>query len=230
MIRISDEWKLTDEVLVSEVVTANYRTASVFTANGIDFCCGGGVSLARACAKRNLDVQLLIDELNQAVALPNDKDYRQLNNTELIDEIIKKHHDFVRQAVPVITSYLNKLCTVHGAGHPELYQIAALFAESVQALTAHMKREEQVLFPEILNGSQATNLDLYTTEHEMEGERFRQMAELTDGYTCPADGCQTYRVAFAMLSDFENDLHKHVHLENNILFPRMAAQMAATAH
>ena len=141
----------------------------------------------------------------------------------------------VRVTIPALRAYLEKLCRVHGDRHPELFEINELFIAGSAALLSHMEKEEQVLFPYIKAmvesktkgfplskphfGDIENPIQVMEQEHEDEGERFRQIAELTNQYECPPDGCQTYKVAYAMLQEFEEDLHKHIHLENNILFP-----------
>ena len=132
--------------------------------------------------------------------------------------------------------FLDKLCKVHGDRHPELFEINAIFNESARDLAAHLKKEELVLFPFIKQmvkakisgedvlqphfGTVENPVNMMMHEHTTEGERFEKIAQLTHNYAPPADACNTYRVTFAMLQDFENDLHKHIHLENNILFPK----------
>jgi regulator of cell morphogenesis and NO signaling len=157
----------------------------------------------------------------------------------LTDYIEKKHHRYVEAQIPVLNQYLAKLCRVHGDRHPELYKIKEHFIQSAGELTMHMKKEELVLFPFIRKMVRAkhqnTPLDLphfgtvqnpiqtMMKEHDNEGERFRQIAALSRGYAPPADACNTYRVTFSLLQEFEKDLHLHIHLENNILFPKAQA-------
>lgn len=221
---------------VSKIVAQNYRTAQVFTAHGIDFCCNGGIPLEQACKNQNVDLQLLTNEINQALASPEDENFAAMPLDELVRHIEKVHHTYVRTTIPALTAYLTKLCQVHGERHPELYKIKTLFDQSAIELTQHMEKEEQVLFPYIqaLAASQRGQfplspphfghlqnpISMMEAEHENEGARFKAIASLADGYTAPKDGCQTYRVAFMVLQEFETDLHKHIHLENNILFPK----------
>jgi regulator of cell morphogenesis and NO signaling len=221
--------EMTENSLISALVASDYRTAAVFTAHGIDFCCGGGVSLGKACGRDNIDLNQMLDELRTALDSAPQRQYQSMSNGTLIDVVISEHHAYVRRTVPIIRSYLSKLCTVHGTRHPELYSISTLFSESATALIEHMDLEESELFPNIRYEEVPVNLDHFKKEHEIEGARFKEISALTHGYICPADGCQTYRVAFAMLADFERDLHKHVHLENNILFPRTLSTQPAMA-
>ncbi len=164
----------------------------------------------------------------------------------LADYIEKKHHRYVEQTIPVLKAYLEKIATVHGTNHPELIDISDEFNSSAGALAMHMKKEEMVLFPHIRNMFRATRLQQTKTpsssgiikdpikvmheEHDREGERFRKISFLSQNYTPPHDACTTYRVAFRMLADFEKDLHMHIHLENNILFPIAMAMEKSGQH
>ncbi|MBA4304303.1 MAG: iron-sulfur cluster repair di-iron protein [Sphingobacteriaceae bacterium] len=227
------------ETKVGAVVSKNYRTARIFSAYGIDFCCKGGISVAEACKVNQADAQRVLAELaliidNEEVADP-DAALHQLSNAALIELITTRHHAYVRETAPVLAGYLLKIANVHGQRHPELLPLFAEFRLMHQALLAHLQKEEQVLFPRLKawekamerNPAQAHSLlapmgDL-EEEHSTEGDRLRKMRQLTNDYTLPADACQTYRVAFRMLAEFEEDLHRHIHLENNILFTRHKA-------
>ncbi|MFD2200796.1 iron-sulfur cluster repair di-iron protein [Shivajiella indica] len=228
---------------VGKIVAENFKTAQVFTKYGIDFCCKGGISLASACASKGVNLEQIQQDLNQALLVPEEVHYKDLGMTTLIDHIIKTHHSYVENTIPVLKAYLQKLETVHGQRHPELFEIRQLFFDAADALTAHMKKEEFILFPYIkaMEESYKSHFTLslphfghidnpiamMEEEHDTEGERFRIISELSQEYTPPVDGCQTYRVAFAMLKEFENDLHTHIHLENNILFPKAKAMFSA---
>ncbi|HUF09172.1 MAG TPA: hemerythrin domain-containing protein [Rhodothermales bacterium] len=167
------------------------------------------------------------------LAEPAEVDFESMSPPELIAHIVKVHHAYVETTIPVLRAYLSKLSSVHGERHPELHQIRYLFDETAGALTAHMKKEEFILFPFINRMFRSTEpvpephfghidnpISMMEHEHAMEGKRFAQIAALSEDYTPPPDGCQTYRVAFAVLDEFEKDLHKHIHLENNILSPK----------
>lgn len=223
---------------IGEYVAEDYRTAAVFSKYKIDFCCNGGRTLDEACQKKDINSNQLLDELN---AVLNNKgnqaiDYKSWPLDLLIDYIEKKHHRYVEEKIPVIRQFLDKLCRVHGERHPELFKINELFTGSAGDLAAHMKKEELILFPFIKKMVNATldgkaieaphfgtvenPIALMKEEHDNEGGRFREIATLTDNYNPPTDACNTYRVTFAMLNEFEQDLHLHIHLENNILFPQ----------
>lgn len=227
---------------VSKIVAQNYRTAKVFTAHGIDFCCNGGIPLQEACALKQVDLQRVISEIEAELREPVLVDYQRMALPELIDHIVTVHHGYVERNIPLLQLYLEKLCRVHGERHPELLRIQGLFTEAANALLAHLRKEETILFPYILamcaahdNGAPTpvphfghidNPIAMMEHEHAVEGERFRAIALLSNQYECPPDGCQTYRVAYTLLEEFEQDLHKHIHLENNVLFPRAQALFA----
>lgn len=226
------------EKQIGQFVAEDYRTAAVFSKYKIDFCCNGNRTINEACGKKGIDTSVLLDELHDALKAKGEQaiDYKSWPLDLLIDYIEKKHHRYVEEKIPVLRQFLNKLCSVHGERHPELFKINELFTASAGELASHMKKEELVLFPFVkkmvsatLNtesvepphfGTVENPIAMMMQEHDNEGERFRQIAELTDNYTPPTDGCNTYQVTFAMLEEFEKDLHLHIHLENNILFPK----------
>ncbi|MFL0353741.1 iron-sulfur cluster repair di-iron protein [Xanthomarina sp. GH4-25] len=225
---------------IGQFVAEDYRTASVFSKYGIDFCCKGHRTIEEVCTKNNIDSNNLLNDLDKIVTTNTDQsiDYRSWPLDLLVEYIEKKHHRYVEEKTPVLRQFLDKLCKVHGERHPELFKINELFTASTGELASHMKKEELILFPFIKKmvkaqidkgailspqfGTVANPIATMMEEHENEGERFRQIAELTDNYTPPADACNTYKVTFAMLDEFEKDLHLHIHLENNILFPEAA--------
>ncbi len=226
--------KITDQNIIGEVVAQDYRTATVFKKYKIDFCCKGNRTIADACSKTDQNVRDLVEALNDITA--EQKNHPQEFNTWdldlLVDYIEKKHHRYVENKVPELKSYLSKVAKVHGQRHPELIEIEDEFTASAYDLINHMYKEESILFPYIrkLNsddqfvkagfGTVRNPIQMMMHEHDNEGNRYRRIAELSNDYTPPEDACTTYRVAFSMLKDFENDLHMHIHLENNILFPR----------
>jgi regulator of cell morphogenesis and NO signaling len=222
---------------VGDIVKVNFKTAQIFEKNSIDFCCGGGVSLGEACSKANVDIDQLIPELESLVLLndPDSKYIDRLELNELCDYIEKRHHSYVSETIPFLQQKLQKLCDVHGDNHSELFEVKELFDGAAENLSAHMKKEELLLFPYIrkmvkykredLNGKgelgeALKTIELMNEEHQTEGERFEKISILTSSYTCPPDGCGTYQVTYKTLKDFEIDLHRHIHLENNILFKK----------
>ncbi|UKB85699.1 iron-sulfur cluster repair di-iron protein [Chryseobacterium sp. MEBOG06] len=222
---------------IGDIVAEDFRAAAVFKRYGIDFCCKGGRTIEEACSQKKLKPEKIYEELE---TLPENEgasiDFNSWPLDLLTDYIEKKHHRYVEDKTSVLQDFLDKLCKVHGDRHPELFEISTLFNDSAHDLAAHMKKEELILFPFVRNmmkaklsgaalpqtvfGTVENPVHIMQHEHTVEGERFRKIAEITDEYLPPADACNTYKVAFAMLQDFENDLHKHIHLENNILFPK----------
>lgn len=223
------------EKKVGRIVAENFRTAKIFTDYGIDFCCKGGVKLSEACAKKGVNLNEITAELEQVVKQQDETHYQDLGMTDLVDHIVNVHHKYVETTIPSLKLYVEKIAKVHGDNHPELLEIRDEFFNTADALTTHMKKEEFILFPYIKAmeaarknhfplspahfGSIENPIAMMEEEHDTEGERFRKISDLSNKYTPPSDACQTYKVAFAMLQEFENDLHTHIHLENNILFP-----------
>ena len=222
---------------IGQFVADDFRTAAVFSKYKIDFCCNGNRTINEVCEKKGLDNNDLLDELYAVISSKTNQsiDYKSWPLDLLADYIQKKHHRYVEEKIPVLKQFLNKLCSVHGERHPELLKINELFTASAGELASHMKKEELILFPFVKRmvdaklensgiqspqfGTVENPITAMMQEHDNEGERFRQIAEITNNYTSPADGCNTYQVTFAMLKEFEQDLHLHIHLENNILFP-----------
>lgn len=225
------------EQIIGELVAQDYRTASVFKKYGIDFCCQGNTTINNACEKKSIDTGMVLKDLDELdLEKGSAIDYQTWPLDLLVDYIVKKHHRYVEEKSLEIKPYLNKICEVHGDRHPELFEINDLFNASVGVLAQHMKKEELQLFPYIQKmvkakqegvkieeasfGSIEDPIRMMEEEHTLEGDRFRKIDELSKHYTPPTDACNTYRVAIALLKEFEDDLHLHIHLENNILFPK----------
>ena len=230
--------QITKDTIVGDLVAKDYRTATVFKQNGIDFCCNGNRTLEEVCKQKEMSVTNIIGELNQVSQQisASQTDFNSWPLDLLADYIEKKHHRYVEEKIQEIKPYLDKICKVHGEHHPELYEINQLFNDSAGELAMHMKKEELILFPAVRRmvkaqmqkttperpqfGSVNNPIKMMMHEHNNEGERFRKIEELSNKYNPPQDACNTYRVSFAMLKEFEDDLHLHIHLENNILFPK----------
>jgi regulator of cell morphogenesis and NO signaling len=232
---------ISKEDLVGAVVAEDFRTAGIFEQAGIDFCCNGNRSIETACEEAKISASELILRLQQTVDVTARKedgisDYKSWPLDLLTDFIEKKHHRYVTAQIPVIQAFLEKIVRVHGERHPELVAIKANFDTCAGELTVHMKKEELLLFPFIRKmvkakqggtkhlparfGTVQNPIQMMMHEHDSEGEHFRKIKALSNQYTAPADSCNTYKAAFASLQEFEDDLHLHIHLENNILFPR----------
>lgn len=226
------------EKTIGEIVAKDFRTAAVFSKNNMDFCCGGQKTIKEVCVKKNIDENELKSELEKVLSTKADNqiNFQQWPVDLLADYIEKTHHRYVLEKAPVLFQYLHKICKVHGENHPELFKVEKLFHDCANALSEHMEKEEYVLFPYIRgmvaakSGKTSSDrphfdsinapIQVMMQEHEAEGDRMRKIREITDNFTPPENACGTYRVAFAMLEEFEQDLHKHIHLENNILFPK----------
>lgn len=216
----------------------------VFEKLGIDYCCGGNKPLEKVCGEANLEVERVIDSLESAVV-----ESRQRNNTDsqvenwqnalledLIAHIQKTHHNYVKAEIARLRPLLNKVCNVHGLRHPELAPLRNDFHALAQELTTHMMKEEMVLFPYIERmeesllsaepilpapfGTVENPVSKMVHEHDSAGNLLRHMRELSGGYTPPEGACTSYKTLYRALAEFERDLHQHIHLENNILFPR----------
>jgi regulator of cell morphogenesis and NO signaling len=193
--------------------------------------------LTEACKKSNIDINKILPVLNLMMDV-NDPDSKYLDGLSLerlCDYIVDRHHTYVNENIPFLLQNLKKLCDVHGENHHELFEIKEHFETAAGNLSMHMKKEEQTLFPYIRNleknKSEAVEntfesgkfhdlLNEIDNEHLAEGERFLKISKLTQNYSCPPDGCNTYQLTFKSLKEFEQDLHRHIHLENNILFKK----------
>lgn len=222
---------------IGQFVAEDFRTAAVFSEYGIDFCCRGNRPLDEVCNKKNIPLEEILEKLNISTTQEqNTQAYNTWPLDLLATYIEKTHHRYVESKIPVLSQFLEKLCKVHGERHPELIEINDLFKDVAGELAQHMKKEELVLFPRIKKmvksveekkplepahfGTVQNPISMMEHEHDAAGKIFRNIASLTNGYTPPEDGCNTYRVTFSMLDEFEKDLHLHIHLENNILFPK----------
>lgn len=229
--------EFTPERTVADCVTENIKASHVFKKYGIDFCCGGGISIQKACEKKGVDFSLLAEDLKSIGNLEeSEMDFDQLPLDELINHIVVKHHTYVEANIPLLLQYTQKVARVHGANNPELIKVEQLFQKVAGELAGHLKKEEMILFPFIKKMVQAekdgTQIDIphFNTvenpikmmedEHEFAGDIFKEIARITDNYTPPAYACNTYRALFDKLAEFEEDLHEHIHLENNILHPK----------
>lgn len=227
-----------EKVTVGAYVAQDFRTAALFSKYKIDFCCKGNKTLDEVCQAKGLDSNQIEKEIEAILTSnsSNELDFKSFSASLLIDYILETHHEYVEEKVPILFMYLDKLCRVHGERHPELFEINNLFKISGGELLNHLKKEEIILFPfikQMVNavknhetieqpqfGAVENPIAMLQHDHEMEGDLFAKISELTNNYTPPTDACETYKVTFAMLKEFEQDLHKHIHLENNILFQK----------
>jgi regulator of cell morphogenesis and NO signaling len=225
----------TSVTTVGELVAERPARSRVFEELGIDYCCGGKLSLAEACARKGLDPDDVGRRLAAAAPAEPESDWRSAPLAGLCDHIVRTHHAYLRRELPRLRGLLAKLARVHGDRHPELRGVLTVFGPFADELTAHMAKEEWVLFPliaRIESGDVPRTprvlqpIAVMEAEHDDAGRALAEMRRLTGGFAVPADGCNTYRAALAGLAELEADMHAHVHKENNILFPR-AAQLVA---
>ena len=238
---------LTTTKMVRDYAIETPQTIPVFEKLGIDFCCGGNRPLEEACAAANLNLDQVLQSLETAIAepaRPNDRELRSGSLAELISHIVRTHHAFVRTQIPEVEHLLEKVHSKHGKNHPELAGIRTVFHGLGQELMMHMMKEENVLFPYIERmeesvlqhepilpppfGTVANPVRMMEHEHDDAGAALRALREKSRDYTPPADACTSFRALYTALGNFEKDLHQHIHLENNVLFPR-AVQME-TSH
>lgn len=220
------------EPTIGEIVANDFRAASIFKEAGIDFCCGGNKTLLKACNEKGADVSHLVHQLETLAQTPlsGAMNFNEWNLSFLSDYIMNTHHKFVLKNLPELVFYTQKIANVHGDHHPELLEVASLFTKINEELLQHLKNEEEVLFPAIKAAEKNATPQVKSTiiseiermqgEHEFAGGAMDKINVLTNNYLIPEDACNTYRVSLKLLEQFEDDLHIHVHLENNILYPK----------
>ena len=237
IMQIADFTRMT----IGEIVAEDYRRATIFKRFGIDFCCGGGKTVAETCEKKGISPTELEEALLRVsdTGSSRDADARTWDLDFLADYIVNVHHRYVRENLPPLVQFATKVARVHGDAHPELHEIAELTLRLAADMEEHMAKEEQVLFPYVKALVNASRLEVAPSrvpfgtirnpimmmehEHDDAGNIMKRLRELSNDFTPPEYACNTYRATFATLEDFESDLHRHVHLENNILFPRATA-------
>jgi regulator of cell morphogenesis and NO signaling len=226
-----------DETL-GEIAAKDLRKAQIFKKYGLDFCCGGKKTVKEACREKGLDVTKIEQELQQADKLLTSRPlpYNEWSPDFLADYIVNTHHSYVKKNLPDIKAYADKVARVHGSRHEELLTLRQLVDEVYTELMNHMVKEEKVLFPYIKElvatknntqplhashfGTVQNPINMMEMEHEVVAKNLADIRELTNDYQLPEDACASYSLLYRMLDEFENDLHVHVHLENNILFPK----------
>jgi regulator of cell morphogenesis and NO signaling len=237
----------TPDTTIREIVAADYRTAAIFQRHGLDFCCNGCRTIDQGCRDANANPDALLRELDAVLGTPATgmPRYDRWDARTLVAYIVDNHHRFVRESLPPLLEHTAKVADVHGDSHPELVHIAHLFVRVANEMTEHMAKEEQVLFPFVVAleeavrtgapapatpfGTVANPIRMMEAEHRFVGDAMAEIRHVTGNFTPPANACATYRVSFEELEAFERDLHDHVHLENNVLFPKAAALEAGRA-
>lgn len=223
------------EQTVGNIVADNFATSEVFSKYNIDFCCGGDKLLSIIVAEKNIDTDKLISDLNHAKEqmTRNNFNFKEWSLELQVDYLTKYHHAKIREKGPELLKLCEKVANVHGTSHPELIEVANLYRDSLNDLLNHLMKEDTVLFPfiyKMLDNGEATKnsacfgsiempISVMMHEHDQEGERFRKIAKLTNNYSIPDDACQSYKAMMKQLQRFEQDLHEHIHIENNIVFP-----------
>lgn len=227
---------------VSEIAVRYPRSVRIFETLGIDYCCGGKHPLREACERANVPMTQLMQMLNDleaSAALQEERQWNDVPLAELTTHIIERHHLYVRKEAPRLEALLEKVVNRHGEAHPELATIRDTFCELAKDLMAHMMKEERILFPfiqQLVVAHQAGGtapagcfpsvefpIARMVAEHDDAGALTAKIRELSSGFQPPPDACPSYRALYHGLEEFERDLHQHVHLENNILFPRAIA-------
>lgn len=218
---------------LGDLVTEDSRRSRILEKLGLDYCCDGASTLAEATTAAGLN----LDTVLAALTLPDDRAVRPADTpraqADLAHDIVDTHHAYMWEEMPRLAALVEKVYRVHGERHPELARVRDAFFAAVAALEPHMTAEERSVFPTISRlerGQTSTNaeslaaaIDTLVAEHQVVGDLFHEIRSLTNGYTWPADGCNSYRLMLEGLSEMELDLHEHVHKENNILFPAARA-------
>jgi regulator of cell morphogenesis and NO signaling len=222
---------------LAEIVTKDHRTAALFEKYHLDFCCKGKRTLSQACEELSIPAAELVNELAGITAAPDSAtDFNKMSLTELVHHIVNTYHVYVKNEMTPLLAYLQKVTAKHGGRHPEMHKITALFSALKEEMEMHMQKEEMILFPRITETEKfvfsqhnkppfsltylQAPVSVMEQEHDHAGEIMSEIRKLTNDYTPPADACTTYRLSYASLEAFEKELHQHVHLENNILFPK----------
>jgi regulator of cell morphogenesis and NO signaling len=225
---------ITETTTVAEIAAALPSSVRVFQRHGIDFCCGGKTPLATACREHGLSIQDVSNAIEAATAetSPSNRDWQHEPLHALVMYIVETYHHALREELPRLRAMASKVARVHGSKSPHLARLTVLVNELSDDLLAHMDKEEMILFPAIVARETAApshgmplSAPIHVMEHEHDraGDLLAEMRRITDGYVAPEWGCQTFRALYHGLEELESAMHVHVHLENNILFPRALA-------
>jgi regulator of cell morphogenesis and NO signaling len=225
-----------DTTTIGEIVADDIRTANIFQKYGLDFCCGGKQRLKSACDENEINYPTILDELDKSTFEKADViDYQSMAIDSLVTHIIDKHHKYIYETGPITLQFIKRVAKVHGERYPYTIEMAEVCSNLLSELHHHMMKEEQVLFPYIMNlvkmetGELSTNsfrqfvsnpIRVMMIEHDQAGDLLKQLQELSNNFTPPNDACTTFRAAFSNLKELDDDVILHIHLENNILFPK----------
>jgi regulator of cell morphogenesis and NO signaling len=232
----------TEQSIIGEVVTIFPKASDLFKAYRIDFCCGGNRPLGEALKERNLDTEEILQQLNQLYEQSSDKvdkDWSQASYSELVDHIVQKHHRYLAEELPQLSPYVTKVMRVHEAEHPHLLQVHTLFNQLKTELEQHTMKEENEVFPLIIQFENHPTIENYEKikqiveelmkEHDAAGDIIKEIRKVTSDFTLPEGACRTYQLVYNRLEALESDLFEHIHLENNILFPRILSDTSVRA-
>lgn len=237
-VEIKKSFKKQSEETIGEMARKDFRKAEVFKKLGIDFCCGGKKTIAEACKATGLDIAVVQEELSKVAQIKPTSAQHDFNAwplSFLADYIINVHHKYVTDSVELLDQLSDKVATKHSDRFPELLAIRKHVYELLEELVTHMKKEEVILFPYIKQLEQKTSaagdysqafntvqkpIWVMEQDHEVAGDLLKKIRSLTNGYTVPANACNSFNFLYKKLEEFEEDLHRHIHLENNILFPK----------
>lgn len=228
---------INNETSIGQIVSNIPLAAQVFYKHGIDFCCGGKISLGKVCSEKSIEIEKVIDQIHSLKKIESDEpDVQKKSLQEIISYILKEFHDTWRDELPALEHLMNKVCKVHGNTHQELHNLKNEFNILVEDISLHLQKEEKILFPYIIDiekcyekqiaygqshcGSVQNPIRQMEYEHDTAGSVLKKMNDITNGYTLPQGACNSYRSLFAGLQKMEYNLFIHIHTENNILHPR----------
>ncbi len=232
-VAVNGEVEPIEQKSIASIVASDYRSAKVFARHRVDFCCGGKKSLEQVCTEKNLDINHIKSEIESATTgKSSEPDFQNWTIASLCSYIVMNHHDYVKTSIPTILQFAEKVARVHGGRHPETIDIYNNFNPLANELLLHMQKEEHILFPaaeQMELNKMDHNYSLHISapiivmlkEHDDAGELIHRIESLSGNYMPPADACNTYKALYAELCFFADDLYKHIHLENNILFPKL---------
>lgn len=221
---------ITNESIVAEIVTDIPLSADIFRKYGIDFCCGGNISINEAVKNKKVDAETLIDEINE---LPNHDqgniNVKYLDAPSLIQYIQSRYHETMREEFKNLSPYVTKVAKVHGPNHPFLIQLQDLYRQYRDGMLEHMAQEDEHDFPALIKLSRGEQVDhssdiiqSLVDDHTQTGQVLEDMRELTNQYQPPSEACQTWRLVYHRLENLERETHEHVHLENHVLFNKFS--------
>ena len=231
--------KITSKQNIGDIVVEFPKAADVFKENRIDFCCGGNRPLKTVIEEQGLDENKIISKLNELYEIQQankdsmEKDWNEAPIGELVEHVLDTHHAYLWSELPKISEYVIKILRVHGENHPELAQVHKLFHMVKMELEGHLVKEETIQYPAIFRYLETgEKVDLVKavkviseleTEHTAAGDILKELRSITKDYLVPDDACRTYDVSYFKLNEMESDIFQHIHLENNILFPKLEA-------